>query len=106
MDVQPLTPVIGAEVHGVELARLDDATFAEVETALLAHQVLFFRDQELDIDEHKALGARFGPLHVHPSAPPGAPGHPEILNVHADANTSRSSSSANPWPKAERPAAP
>ena len=89
MDVQPLTPVIGAEVHGVKLARLDDAGFAEVEAALLAHQVLFFRDQELDIDEHKALGARFGPLHVHPSAPPGAPGHPEILNVHADANTKR-----------------
>ena len=89
MDIQPLTPVIGAEVHGVELARLDDATFADVEAALLAHQVLFFRDQALDIDEHKAVGARFGPLHVHPSAPPGAPGHPEILNVHADANTKR-----------------
>ena len=54
MDVQPLTPVIGAEIHGVELARLDDAAFADVEAALLAHQVLFFRDQELDIDEHKA----------------------------------------------------
>ena len=89
MDVAPLTPVIGAEVHGLELAHLTDAEFAEVEAALLAHQVLFFRDQSLTVEQHKALGLRFGPLHIHPSAPPGAPGHPEILKVHADANTKR-----------------
>ena len=89
MNVEPLTPIIGAEVHGLDLATLDDGNFAEVEAALLDHQVLFFRDQDLDIDQHKALGLRFGPLHIHPSAPPGAPGHPEILKVHADGNTKR-----------------
>ena len=89
MEVEPLTPVIGAEVHGVDLARLDDPTFARIEAALLDRQVLFFLDQELDIDQHKALGERFGPLHIHPSAPPGAPGHPEVLKVHADGNTKR-----------------
>ena len=57
MDVAPLTPVIGAEVRGVELRRLDDAAFRDVEAALLAHQVLFFRDQALDVDQHKALYA-------------------------------------------------
>ena len=89
MNVEPLTPVIGAEIHGLDLATLNEAKFAEVEAALLDHQVLFFRDQDLDIDQHKALGRRFGPLHIHPSAPPGAPGHPEILKVHADENTKR-----------------
>ena len=89
MNIEPLTPVIGAEVQGIELASIDDAEFAEVETALLAHQVLFFRDQELDLDQHKSLGQRFGALHIHPSAPPGALGHPEVLKVHADANTKR-----------------
>ena len=89
MVVEPLTPVIGAEVHDIDLARLDGGKFDEVQAALLDHQVLFFRDQELDLDQHKALGERFGPLHVHPSAPPGAPGHPEVLKVHADGNTKR-----------------
>ena len=89
MEIEPLTPVIGAEIHGVELAALDDDRFADVEAALLAHQVLFFRDQAMELDQHKALGLRFGPLHVHPSAPPGAPGYPEVLKVHADANTKR-----------------
>ena len=89
MEIEPLTPVIGAEVHGVELATLNDHSFADVEAALLTHQVLFFRDQEMELDQHKSLGLRFGPLHIHPSAPPGAPGHPEVLKVHADENTKR-----------------
>ena len=89
MEIEPLTPVIGAEIHGVELATLNDHSFADVEAALLTHQVLFFRDQEMELDQHKSLGLRFGPLHIHPSAPPGAPGHPEVLKVHADENTKR-----------------
>ena len=60
--------MIGAEVLGVDLARLDDTEFDRIEAALLDRQVLFFRDQELDLDQHKALGERFGPLHIHPSA--------------------------------------
>lgn len=39
MKVEPLTPVIGAEVLGVDLARLDDAQFARIEAALLDRQV-------------------------------------------------------------------
>ena len=89
MQLQPLTPLVGAYVSGVDLARLDDAAFTAIEQALLKHQVLFFRDQELTLDQHKSFGRRFGELHIHPSAPPGAPGHPEILKVHADADTKR-----------------
>jgi len=85
--VEPLTPVIGAEVSGVDLAApLDDATFAEIHAALLRHQVIFFREQEIDLDQQKAFGRRFGTLHVHPAAPK-LDGHPEILVVHADENS-------------------
>ncbi|HET6605362.1 MAG TPA: TauD/TfdA family dioxygenase, partial [Rhodopila sp.] len=62
--------------------------FQEVHDALMAHQVLFFRDQDLTLDEHKAFGRLFGELAIHPNAK--APeGHPEILPIHADANSKR-----------------
>ncbi len=81
--VRPVTPVIGAEVSGVDLANLDESTWDEVSRAFAEHQVLFFRDQHFDPQEQKALGQRFGPLHVHPAAPT-VDGHPEIMIIHAD----------------------
>ena len=54
----------------------------------MAHQVLFFRDQKLTLDQHKAFGRLFGELHIHPNTP-GPEGHPEILPIHADANSKR-----------------
>ena len=82
--VKPVTASIGAEIEGVNLAEpLSDATFEAVHDALMTHQVIFFRDQEMNIEQHKDLGRRFGDLHVHPAAP-GPKDHPEILVIHAD----------------------
>ena len=54
---------------GVDLRRpLPDATVAALREALLAHLVLFFRDQALTDDEHLAFATRFGPLSVPPLA--------------------------------------
>ena len=84
MHVAALTPAIGAEISGVDLTQpLDDATLAALRDAWLRHLVLFFRDQELTFEQHKALGRRFGELHIHPAAPKDAE-HPEILVVHGD----------------------
>lgn len=59
--VEPIAPAIGAEIHGIDLGRdLDDAAFARIHDALMAHQVVFFRDQALDPDRHMALARRFG----------------------------------------------
>lgn len=93
ITVEPVTPAIGAEISGVALSGgLSDGDFTAVNDALLAHQVLFFRDQEMTIEQHKALGRRFGKLHVHPAQDRnGIDGHPEILLVHADENTTRAS---------------
>ncbi len=85
--VKPVTARIGAEIEGVDLTKpIDDATLAEIRQALLDHCVIFFRDQELDHDSQKAFGARFGELHIHPAIP-GPKGHPEILPIHADENS-------------------
>ena len=45
LEVQPLGPMIGAEVAGVNLATLDDAGFAAIERAWHAHLVLRLRGQ-------------------------------------------------------------
>jgi taurine dioxygenase len=89
ITVEPLNPVIGAEISGVDLAQpLGNQTFSEIHDALMTHQVIFFRDQDLSLDQHKAFGRRFGELHIHPTAP--APdGHPEILTIHADETSVR-----------------
>ena len=59
--VERLAPAIGAEIHGVDLGKpLDDAAFARIHDALMQHQVVFFRDQDMDQDRHMALAQRFG----------------------------------------------
>jgi alpha-ketoglutarate-dependent taurine dioxygenase len=76
VSVEPLTPTIGAEVHGVDLAApLDDATVDRLRGALLDHLVLFFRDQPMTVEQHLALARRFGEIDMPPfrsagSAPP------------------------------------
>lgn len=88
IEVTKLTPVIGAEISGVDLSgEITDQQFEEIHDALMAHLVIFFRDQDLTIEQHKAFGRRFGDLHVHPNAPQDLPDHPEILVVAADENS-------------------
>jgi taurine dioxygenase len=79
IGVEQMGATIGAEISGVDLRRpLDDATFGELERALLAFKVLFFRDQDLSPPEHAAFGRRFGELEVHPFLP-SPEGCPEVV---------------------------
>jgi len=84
IEVEPVSPMIGAEISGVDISKpLGNRTYQELHDALMEHQVIFFRDQEMTLDEHKDFGRHFGELHIHPSAK--APeGHPEIITIHAD----------------------
>lgn len=89
IDVRPLTPHVGAEIAGIDLTRqIDNREAEEINRALIDHQVLFFREQALGPDSLKALGRHFGSLHIHPNIP-GPEGHPELLPIHADANSKR-----------------
>ena len=90
IEVRKTTPTIGAEIFGVDLSQqLSSRQFDEIHQALMENLVIFFRDQKLSIEQHKAFGARFGKLHVHPNAPKELPDHPEILVIKADANSKR-----------------
>ena len=89
ISVRPVTPVIGAELTGVDLTKpLDDLTVHEVQDALTTHQVIFFRDQDISVEQQKALGRWFGELVVHPNDP-GLEGHPEVMIIHADESSKR-----------------
>ena len=83
----PCTQRIGAELLDIDLTQpLGETQVAELKDALARYMVLFFRDQQIDHDNHKAFGRLFGPLQLH-SAVPGIEGHPEIVAIHADADS-------------------
>lgn len=70
--VTPLSPTIGGEISGVDLGTpLDHDLRADLLRALLEWKVLFFRDQHLTGEQHRAFAAAWGPLEVHPFLPSG-----------------------------------
>ena len=89
ITVDKLTPIIGAEVDGVDLAQpLGNRQIDELHRALAENLVIFFRDQHLSEDQHLAFGRLFGDLHIHPAAPSVA-GKPELMIIHADKDSPR-----------------
>jgi len=81
MTVRPVSGVVGAEVHGVDLAAdLDEAVVSAIGDALVAHHVLFFRGQELTPADQMRFASRFGPLDTHPFVG-GMAEHPEVIEV-------------------------
>jgi len=68
LDIRPLQPTIGAEIHGVDLSQPLSAEVRDaIRAAVVRHKVVFFRDQTLDNDSHAAFASAFGPLYTHPS---------------------------------------
>lgn len=104
ITVKPVNPSIGAEIIGVDLSQaISPALFAEINTALNEHHVIYFRDQQLTDEDHKRFGRLFGTLHSHPihaakakakaagdlaavamNEMNGAGDDPEILQIKAD----------------------
>jgi taurine dioxygenase len=84
VTVRPLTPAVGAEIGGVDLARLDDGDFAALERAWHEHAVLLMRGQNLGDDDLLAFSRRLGPLDPPPNQERGRispPGFPDIYVV-------------------------
>ena len=81
LDVAPISGALGAELTGVKLADdLDADTVAAIRRALLEHCVIFFRDQELNVEQHKRLARKFGEIFVHPNFKGTGP-DPEIVEL-------------------------
>ena len=88
LSVTRLTPVLGAEIHGIDLDTIDEQGLRQVHDALLEHQVVFFRGQNISVESQMRLGAHFGELVAHPNDP-GLDGHPEVMIIHADETSKR-----------------
>lgn len=76
-DVIDLSPHLGTEIVGLQLAELDDVQRDELALLIAERTVVFFRDQHtLTPQAQRDLGAYFGELEVHPTGPqvPGLPG--------------------------------
>lgn len=84
-EIEPIGPTIGAEIHGLDLTRPPDAeTFRALEAALIAHKVVYLRDQEIGTGQHVAIGRMLGALEVHPFRPAGEFPEIMVLDNHRD----------------------
>ena len=87
LDIRPTAGAMGAEIHGVDLAKdLDDDLFADIHQALLDHGAIFFRDQDITPEQQLDFGRRWGIVHVHPhmDSLTGYPGVIEIVKKEDD----------------------
>ncbi|MFI6850718.1 TauD/TfdA dioxygenase family protein [Streptomyces sp. NPDC050416] len=84
-DVRRIGGRIGAEILGVDLSGdLEPALVSEIDSALLEHKALLFRDQHLDDAGQLRFASLFGELTTaHPTVP-SVEGQPRILPVDAD----------------------
>lgn len=84
LDIRPLAGALGAEVLGVDLSDLDASGFEAVHRAFLDHQVLVFREQDLDPEGYVDLARRFGDPVPYPFAG-GFNSYPEITRIVKEA---------------------
>lgn len=66
MKIGRLCGALGAEVRGIDLARLDEAASAAIRDAFHEHLVLVFPDQDLAAADQVAFTELFGPVEPHP----------------------------------------
>lgn len=83
ITVTPSTPHIGAEIGNIDLTRpLSNRQVEEVHDAIIAHGVIFFRNQKIDFESHERLVRYFGEPHIHVggkgTASKTIPGYPAI----------------------------
>ena len=82
ITVQP-QGAVGAEVSGVDLNCLDEATLAELREAHAQYSVLFFRDQQLTPEAHIALAQSWGEINVNRFFTP-VENYPQIAEVRKE----------------------
>jgi taurine dioxygenase len=68
MQIKRLSGALGAEIEGIDLARdLNQGLAAGIRGQLAEHGVIFFRDQEIGVEDHKRIARYFGDIFIHPN---------------------------------------
>jgi len=86
ITAMPLAAAMGAEIRDVQISRLTDAQFQEIEGALYHHKMIFFRDQDMSHDDQEAFTLRFGDFGID-AYTTGTEGHRNVQPVVKEADT-------------------
>ena len=88
--IKRLSPSIGAELLDLDLKEpLSENLKNEIYQALLVYKVIFFRDQDLTLEEHLKFAKNFGELEIHPFTN-NHKKYPEVLKItHNEENKGR-----------------
>src|SRR4051812_49984423 len=83
LKVRTVAP-FGAQIEGIDLARVTSAKIDAIRAAWYRHDVIFFRDQRLSDDDLLAFSRHFGTLDPPPNQGAGRkspPGYPDVYIV-------------------------
>ena len=84
IEINRLSDTLGAEILGVDLNVLDDATFELINDVYLEHQMLCIRHQKLDPGAMVEFSERFGEVLPHDNLKFTLKSHPKILVLSND----------------------
>lgn len=85
IEISPLSSALGAEIHGLDPARVDDADRDRLQEAFLEHGVLLARGLEaITPEQHIALSLVLGECAIHPIPTLRLKGFPEIIVLAAE----------------------
>lgn len=95
VKIERLTPALGAEID-IDLGNITADGAQAVYDALMAHQVVFFRDQQMTPEQHIELAKHFGEIDV---PHPVYQNHPEIPAITVLENDANRPPDTNDWHK-------
>jgi taurine dioxygenase len=95
VKIERLTPALGAEID-IDLGNITADGAQAVYDALMAHQVVFFRDQQMTPAQHIELAKHFGDIDV---PHPVYQNHPEIPAITVLENDANRPPDTNDWHK-------
>jgi len=95
VKIERLTPALGAEID-IDLGNITFDGAQAVYDALMAHQVVFFRDQQMTPEQHIELAQHFGEIDV---PHPVYQNHPEIPAITVLENDANRPPDTNDWHK-------
>jgi len=83
IEVQPITPALGADIYGADLT--NDADIAGIKEAFVEHSVIAIRELKLTPEEHLSFARHWGDINVNRFFKP-VDGYPEIATVLKEAD--------------------
>ncbi len=80
MELELLSGACGAEISGLDLCDTSEKNINKIKDLLFEHKVIFFRNQDINQQDHINLSKCFGTIEKHAYVK-GLPENPEILRI-------------------------